>query len=202
MISVPRIRRGITIGVAAVVVGSGVGLATGAAASAPSGLSRMIVAKSLPGFSLLPGGEYDGPIPKSQLEEYSSSAQWTDDVADGMLNGFIRAWSHQYTRGLAFIYMSGVRMPDAAYAPVFTSTIEAYVSKEAGATSFHIAGVTGATGYRTTPPQQIGRATGYWIIFTRGTIGYFLYAVGPPRTTTTAQLVGLARQQAARAASG
>jgi hypothetical protein len=167
-----------------------------AAASPTPSLSHVVVAQSLAGFTLVPGTAYNGPIPKSDLDKYSDDGAWQQDVADGQLTGFIRAWSHQYQRGLAFVYWSALRMPDTSYASQFSSTMEAFVANQTGARSIAITGVSGATGYRTTPPVQVGRATGYWIIFTRGTIGFVLYAVGPPRTLTTAQLVGLARQQA------
>ncbi len=201
MISIPRARRGVAAAVAAGLVGVAAG-SGGAAGASPSSLPHVVVEHSLPGFTLVPGTEYNGPIPKSDLDKYSDDAQWQQDVADGQLSGFVRAWDHTYQRGLAFVYWSAVRMPDTAYAPQFTSSMQAYVSKQAGASAFSVNGVSGATGYRTSPPVEIGRATGYWIIFTRGTVGFFLYAVGPPRTLTSVQLQGLARQQVARVSSG
>jgi hypothetical protein len=66
------------------------------------------------------------------------------------------------------------------------------------ATPWTVKGIRGVTAYRTSPPAQIGRSTGYWIIFTKGTTGFLVYAVGPPRTVPTAALVRMARQQAAR----
>jgi hypothetical protein len=182
---------------ACLVVGPGV-----AAASRTPSLSHVVVEQSLAGFTLVPGAAFNGPIPKSDLDKYSDDATWQQDVGDGQLTGFVRAWSHQYKRGLAFVYWSALRMPDTSYASQFSSTMEAFVAKQTGARSIGVTGVTGAVGYRTSPPVQIGRATGYWIIFTRGTIGFFLYAVGPPRTLTTAQLVGLARQQASHRSAG
>lgn len=182
---------------ACLAVGPGV-----AAASPTPSLSHVVLEQSLAGFTLVPGTAYNGPIPKSDLDKYSDDAAWQQDVADGQLTGFIRAWSHQYQRGLAFVYWSALRLPDTSYASQFTSTMEAFVAKQTGPRSIAVTGVTGATGFRTSPPVQIGRATGYWIIFTRGTIGFFLYAVGPPRTLTTAQLVGLARQQASHRSAG
>jgi hypothetical protein len=197
MNSIPRALRGFgaaSIVLVAVCIAAGTGGAAGEVAT--SSLSRVIVEDSLPGFTLVPGGAYNGPIPKSDLDKYSDAAQWQQDVADRQLSGYVRAWSHQYQRGLGFLYWSALKMPDAAYAPQFTSTMEAFISKQPGATSLLVSGVTGATGYRTSPPVQIGRATGYWVVFTRGTVGFFLYAVGPPRTLTTAQIGVLAREQA------
>jgi hypothetical protein len=49
---------------------------------------------------------------------------------------------------------------------------------------------------------QIGTVTGYWIVFTRGNTGFFLYAVVPPRSVTAAQVESLALQQASHAAGG
>jgi hypothetical protein len=194
--------RGIAAGVTALTLSACIGLGAGSAASATattrSGLSKVVLAHSLPGFTLLPGGQYDGPIPKSTLDQYPGGAQWQQDVATGKLSGFVRAWSHQYQRGLAFIYISALRMPNAAYAPLFTSTITATAQKQPNPTAMAVSSIKGATAYRTSPPQQIGRSTGYWVIFTRGTTGVFVYAVGPPRTLTAALVVGLARQQAAR----
>ena len=189
-------------GVAAVVVSVGLGVGSGTAGAAPAPLSQVVVARTLPGFSLLPNKLYDGPISKATLDRYSNQAQWQSDVADGRLSGFVRAWSRTYQRGIALVYLSAVRMPDAAYAPEFASAIGTFASTQPGATTFAVSGVAGATGYRTSPPQEIGSATGYWIIFTRGSTGFFVYGVGPPRTLTAAQVTSVARQQAAHGSGG
>ena len=162
----------------------------------------MVLARALPGFGLLPNRIFDGPLPKTTLDSYSDQAQWRQDVADGRLTGFVRAWSRTYQRGLALVYLTAIRLPGAADAPLFTSSIGALASKQPDATTYAVSGLTGATGYRTNPPVQIGRVAGYWIVFTRGNTGFFLYAVVPPDSVTAAQLAGVARRQAAQGAGG
>ncbi len=162
----------------------------------------MVLSRALPGFTLLPNGLYDGPIPKATLDAYSDDARWKQDVANGRLTGFVRAWSRTYQRGLALIYLSAIRLPDPSYVPVFTSSIATLAAKQPDATTFAVSGLKGAAGYRTNPRVQIGTVTGYWIVFTTGNTGYFLYAVVPPRSLRAAQLAGVARQQASRGAGG
>ncbi len=202
MISLARVSRGICLGFVALVVEAGIGAGPAAAATAPAPLSRVVVARSLPGFSLVPQKVYDGPIPKPTLDGYSEQPQWKQDVADGRLTGFVRAWGRVYQRGPALIYMSAVRMPDAAFAPVFTSSIGTLAARQPGAAAYTVSGIQGATAYRTSPPVQVGTVTGYWIIFTRGNFGFFLYAVVRAQSVTAGQVASVARQQAARASGG
>jgi hypothetical protein len=200
VISVARLSRGIAAAVAAVVVSASVGFGTGAVAEAPAPpLSQAVISRALPGFTLLPKGLFDGPVPKSMLDSYSNQAQWKQDVANGSLTGFVRAWSRMYQRGLALIYLTAIRLPDPSTVPLFTSSIETLASKQPDATRYAVTRIKGATGYRTNPRVQIGTVTGYWIVFTRGNTGLFLYAVVPPRSLTAAQLQGLAIQQASHA---
>ncbi len=93
-------------------------------------------------------------------------------------------------------------MPDAAFAPMFTSSIGTLAARQPGATAYTVSGVRGATAYRTSPPVQVGTVTGYWIIFTRGDLGFFLYAVVPAQSVTAAQVASVARQQASHASGG
>jgi hypothetical protein len=202
VISVLRLSRAVAVGVAAVVVGGGLAASSSAAPPPSAALSHVVLARSLPGFTLLPHGQFDGPIPEATLDAYSEQSQWKQDVADGQLTGFVRAWGRIYQRGPAILYLSALVMPDAAFAPVFTSSVGTLASEQPAATTIAVNGVTGATAYRTSPPIQLGRATGYWIIFTRGDVGFFLYEVGPPRSVTAAQVASVARQQASHASGG
>lgn len=200
MISVARLSRGIAAAVAAVVTSASVGFGSGAVAAAPAPpLSHLVLARALPGFALLPKGLFDGPLPKSMLDSYSNQAQWKQDVANGSLTGFVRAWSRTYQRGLALIYLTAIRMPDPSSVSLFTSSIGTLASNQPDATTYAVTRIKGATGYRTNPHVQIGTVTGYWIVFTRGNTGFFLYAVVPPRSVTAAQVASLALQQASHA---
>ena len=177
-----------------------VGFGSGAVAAAPAPpLSHLVLARALPGFALLPKGLFDGPLPKSMLDSYSNQAQWKQDVANGSLTGFVRAWSRTYQRGLALIYLTAIRMPDPSSVSLFTSSIGTLASNQPDATTYAVTRIKGATGYRTNPHVQIGTVTGYWIVFTRGNTGFFLYTVVPPRSVTAAQVASLALQQASHA---
>ena len=206
MISASRLSRGITATFAALALSvcAGADAGTSAAAGPPASqpLSHVVLARALPGFVLLPNGLFDGPIPKAMLDSYSNSAQWRHGVANGSLTGFVRAWSRTYQRGLALVYLTAIRLPGPADVPLFTSSIAALAAKQPDAATYAVSGLDGATGYRTNPPVQIGTVAGYWIIFTRGNTGFFLYAVVPPRSVTAAQLAGVARRQAAQGAGG
>ena len=101
------------------------GVGSGAAAAPAPPLSHEVLSRALPGFALLPKGLFDGPLPKAMLDSYSDQAQWKQDVANGSLTGFVRAWSRTYQRGLALIYLTAIRMPDPSTVALFTSSIEA-----------------------------------------------------------------------------
>jgi hypothetical protein len=202
VISVARLSRGIAAAVAAVVVSASIGVGSGAVVAPAPPLSHEVLSRALPGFVLLPNRLFDGPLPKAMLDSYSGQAQWKQDVANGSLTGFVRAWSRTYQRGLALIYLTAIRMPDPSTVALFTSSIGTLASNQPNATTYAVTRIKGATGYRTNPHVQIGTVTGYWIVFTRGNTGFFLYAVVPPRSVTAAQVESLALQQAAHAAGG
>jgi hypothetical protein len=203
VISVARLSRGIAAAAAAAVLSASVGVGSGAAEAAPAPpLSHLVLSQALPGFALLPNGLFDGPLPKSMLDSYSNQARWRRAVANGSLTGFVRAWSRTYQRGLALIYLTAIRMPDPSSVALFTSSIATLASNQPDATMYAVTRIKGATAYRTNPHVQIGRVTGYWISFTRGNTGFFLYAVVPPRSLTAAQVGSLALQQATHATGG
>jgi hypothetical protein len=202
VIPVVRRSRGIAAAVAAVSLSVSAGVGSGAAAAPAPALSHEVLSRALPGFALLPKGLFGGPLPKAMLDSYSDQAQWKQDVANGSLTGFVRAWSRTYQRGLALIYLTAIRMPDPSSVSLFTSSIATLASSQPDATTYAVTRIKGATAYRTNPHVQIGRVTGYWISFTRGNTGFFLYAVVPPRSVTAAQLGSLALQQASHATGG
>ena len=171
----------------------------GGASASPEPLSRVIVSTSLPGYTVLPPGPFNGPIPKAVLDGYSSQPQWQEDVAAGRLTGYQRSWGRVYAQGPSVLYVSAFRLPSRSYSPLFMSSIAATASKAPGAKHVDVQGMKGAKGFTTKPHAELGYGSGHWIIFTKGALGFFVYAVVPTSGVSSAQLTDLARQQLAQA---
>ena len=120
-------------------------------------------------------------------------------MAAGRLTGYQRSWGRVYAKGPSVIYVSALRLPSRSYAPLFMSSVVATAATAPGATRVRVQGIKGAAGYTTRPHAAFGYGLGHWIIFTKGDLGLFVYAVVPASAVSSGQLTALARQQLARA---
>jgi hypothetical protein len=164
-------------------------------------LSRILVSSSLPGYQTLPRGPFNGPLSVAKLDGYSSDPQWRQDVAAGRLTGYQRTWSHIYAGGPSLIYVSAFRLPSASDASLFMTSIGDTAAQQPSAQAVPVPGLSRAVGYTSAPHAVFGYGSGRWIIFTKGDLGFFVYAVVPPGRVSPAQLTALARRQLASAPS-
>ena len=88
------------------------------------------------------------------------------------------------------VYLTAIRLSDPADVPA-VHLVHRGAGRGADRTRRDLRRERTRPGRRATGPTphvQIGTVAGYWIVFTRGNTGFFLYAVVPPDSVTAAQL--------------
>jgi hypothetical protein len=177
-------------------------------AYADSGLSSTVISNALPGMVEAPAGPVNGPITPSELTsilgESGPASALSQEIADGDVSAYLRAWSNEPSNG-AFVEVIATQLPSLADAS------SALAGADHAVTGIHfghfpVGGIPHAIGVTLITNSQLGVVSEMIVQFAKGT-DIFDVVVGQVTTAANSgapelsepDVIQIARQQAARA---
>lgn len=182
-----------------VVIALGMALVTATSVAAnPKPLSGVVLANTLPGFIPATPGVTNGPITANSLRLLlggNSDPAIAQDLADGEMQGYVRAWTPQPANGDGVI-IEIFRFADGGQVFSFLSGVDAGVEHVAGPSDFNVPGVTGALGFTLQPASSPFHIPEYAVTFGKGDFAIDVLVASVTRSLSRADAILVATKQA------